>query len=89
MWPAVRAGLSGGRRPGLDPLLAFGVPATAAAGLLIGLLAGGGPPSDPIRAVADDSQDVALAFAAEEGATLAEIWIDSWSSGEDNSEVIP
>jgi hypothetical protein len=89
VWPAVRDGLSRRRPWRLDPFLAFGAPATAAAGLVIGLLVGGGPPSDPIRASADDSEDVVLAFAAEEGTTLAEIWIDSWSPGEDTSEVAP
>jgi hypothetical protein len=82
MWPAVSAGLAGRSRR-LDPFFAFGVPATAAVGILLGVLTGGGTPA--ATSTVDETVGTAgltLEFAAESGSTLGEIWWDSWSPTE-------
>ncbi len=84
LWPAVSAALAGrrsraGRR--FDPFVAFGLPAAVAAGLLLGIFTGAGPDTAPNLAAADAGEETVaeLAFAAEEGTTLGEIWWGTWN----------
>jgi hypothetical protein len=82
LWPAVARALE--RRRRRDPLLVFGIPATAAAGLLVGVLIGGRPSPQVAKSTADgeDTSDAVPTFLAEEGETLGEFWWDTWGEAD-------
>ncbi len=81
MWPAVAGRVSRRSKRRFDPFLAFGVPATMAAGLVLGVLTGAGDNGTSAR----DEISI-LAFSGEEETTLDEIWWESWAEDESASE---